>query len=82
MGDATGISWCHHTHPHTESGKDSWALSLRDQCASAGVPFHFKQAGNVLAREWGCESRTGHVASEWPEPFPQEFPAEPSEVSA
>jgi len=25
-----------------------WARSLRDQCASAGVPFHFKQWGEWL----------------------------------
>lgn len=37
-----------------ESGPDSrpllpaWAYQLRDQCAEAGVPFHFKQWG-----EWG-----------------------------
>ncbi|MGW4488407.1 DUF5131 family protein [Amycolatopsis sp. NPDC004368] len=30
----------------------SWARSLRDQCASAGVPFLFKQWG-----EWGLEPR-------------------------
>jgi protein gp37 len=28
----------------------SWARSLRDQCAEAQVPFHFKQWGAVLAR--------------------------------
>lgn len=32
------------THP-------GWFLSLRDQCAAAGVPFHFKQWG-----EWGMPS--------------------------
>ena len=37
-----------------ESGKGArpmhpdWARSLRDQCASAGVPFHFKQWGEWL----------------------------------
>lgn len=37
-----------------ESGKDArpmdaaWATSLRDQCAAAGVPFHFKQWGEWL----------------------------------
>lgn len=37
-----------------ESGADArflrpeWAQSLRDQCASAGVPFHFKQWGEWL----------------------------------
>jgi hypothetical protein len=31
-----------------------WARSLRDQCASAGVPFFFKQWG-----EWGPIVSTG-----------------------
>jgi protein gp37 len=63
-----------------ESGRNprpmhpDWARQLRDQCAAHGIPYFFKQAGNALAREWGCESRTGHVASEWPEPFPREYP--------
>ncbi|MGE4293314.1 MAG: phage Gp37/Gp68 family protein [Desulfovibrio sp.] len=28
-----------------------WARSLRDQCAAAGVPFHFKQWGKYLPRD-------------------------------
>lgn len=32
----------------------AWFRSLRDQCAAAGVPFHFKQWG-----EWVSESETG-----------------------
>lgn len=32
-----------------------WVRSLRNQCASTGVAFHFKQAGSVLAREWGMQ---------------------------
>lgn len=51
-----------------------WARGLRDQCAHAGVPFFFKQAGAVLARDWGCSDRKGHNPSEWPEPFPREYP--------
>lgn len=63
-----------------ESGPDarpmrpSWAQSLRDQCQTAGVPFFMKQAGAVLAREWGCSDRKGHNPDEWPEFFPREFP--------
>jgi protein gp37 len=40
-----------------ESGKGArpmhpdWARSLRDQCAAAGVPFHFKQWGNWVPPE-------------------------------
>ncbi|WKW86688.1 hypothetical protein SEA_KARHDO_62 [Mycobacterium phage Karhdo] len=50
-----------------------WARSLRDQCQAAGVPFLFKQAGSVLAREWGCKGK-GTDPAEWPEPFPREYP--------
>ena len=32
--------------PHARPMHPDWAISLRDQCAAAGVPFHFKQ--------WGC----------------------------
>ena len=51
----------------------AWARSLRDQCQAAGVPFHFKQAGSVLAREWGCTGK-GTDPDEWPESFPREYP--------
>lgn len=51
-----------------------WARSIRDDCAAAEVPFFFKQAGEVLAREWGCASTKGGDPAEWPEPFPREFP--------
>lgn len=51
----------------------AWARSLRDQCQDAGVPFHFKQAGSVLAREWGCTGK-GTDPDEWPESFPREYP--------
>lgn len=51
-----------------------WARGLRDQCQVAEVPFFFKQAGAVLAREWGCSDRKGHTPAEWPETFPREYP--------
>jgi protein gp37 len=35
-----------------------WARSLRDQCAAAGVPFHFKQWG-----EWRGLERLGKAAA-------------------
>lgn len=50
-----------------------WARSLRDQCASTGVPFHMKQTGAVLAKEWGATGKGGDPA-EWPEEFPREYP--------
>lgn len=50
-----------------------WARGLRDRCAESGMAFHFKQAGSVLAKEWGCSSKGGN-ADEWPELFPREYP--------
>lgn len=50
-----------------------WARSLRDQCEAADVPFFMKQAGTVLAKEWGCSDRKGHDPAEWPETFPREY---------
>lgn len=50
-----------------------WARSLRDQCARAGIPFHFKQGGSVLGRQWGGHAKGGDPA-DWPEPFPREYP--------
>lgn len=52
-----------------------WARTLRDECAEADVPFLFKQAGSVLAREWGCKHKKGGDSAEWPEPFPREYPS-------
>ena len=50
-----------------------WARSLRDQCADTGTAFFMKQAGTVLAKEWGARGK-GEDPTEWPEPFPQEYP--------
>lgn len=50
-----------------------WARSLRDQCAAANVAFMFKQAGSVLAREWGAKGKGGDPDG-WPEPFPRQYP--------
>ena len=60
--------------PNSRPMQAAWAQSLRDQCREARVPFFFKQAGEVLAREWGCADRKGHDPDSWPEPFPREFP--------
>lgn len=58
-----------------------WARTTHDQCAAARVAFHFKQAGAVLAREWGCKSRAGSDPAEWPETFPREYPNGASDVA-
>lgn len=47
----------------------AWALSLLEQCQAAGVPVFLKQAGEVLARDWGCRDRLGGNPDEWPEAF-------------
>lgn len=50
-----------------------WARSLERESARAGVPYYFKQAGAVLAAEWGIKGK-GNKPAEWPEEFPREFP--------
>lgn len=59
--------------PGARPMRPEWARSLRDQCSESGVPFLFKQAGSVLAREWGAKGKGGDPA-EWPESFPREYP--------
>lgn len=44
-----------------ESGRDArplnldWVRSLRDQCRTGGVPFHFKQIGGLRPTSNGCQ---------------------------
>lgn len=64
-----------------ESGKDprkseaQWATDSLAACRQLGAKFFFKQAGNALAREWGCQDKAGKDPAEWPEQFRvQEFP--------
>ena len=59
--------------PRARPMHPTWVLWLRDQCVGTGVAFHFKQAGNVLAKEWGCTGK-GTDPAEWPETFPREYP--------
>jgi protein gp37 len=52
-----------------------WAADTRDQCHAYRRKFFFKQAGVVLAREWGCQNKEGKSPEEWPDEFRvQEFP--------
>lgn len=52
-----------------------WALDTLGQCREFGRAFFNKQAGEHLAREWGCKDRAGKVPSEWPVEFQvQQFP--------
>jgi protein gp37 len=51
-----------------------WARLLRDECGDHDVAFFMKQAGAILAKEWGCTDRKGHNPDEWPDEFPREMP--------
>lgn len=52
-----------------------WAASTLIQCRSEGAAFFNKQAGSLLAREWGCENKEGKIPDEWPAEYRvQEFP--------
>lgn len=71
-----------------DSGSDrkadaQWALNTLQQCHSRGfygdgnpaVAFFNKQAGDQLAREWGCSDKSGKIPTEWPLQFQvQQFP--------
>jgi protein gp37 len=48
--DLTGIDWVivgGESGKHARPMHPDWARSLRDQCAAAGVAFHFKQWGEI-----------------------------------
>lgn len=58
-----------------------WALAIRFLCADLRVPFFFKQAGNLLAREWGM----GGKGEDW-DSLPvdlavREYPTDPTPVA-
>lgn len=49
---SSGLDWVvvgGESGPGARSMQPGWALSLRDQCAQAGVPFFFKQWGESVA---------------------------------
>ena len=56
--DLTGIDW---VIVGGESGRGArpmcpeWAISIRDQCRAAGIPFFFKQWGGVWKKKAGRE---------------------------
>jgi hypothetical protein len=54
--------------------KEPWVTSIRDQCASAGVPFFFKQWGGVRKAEAGRELG-GKTYDELPARKPAPAPA-------
>ena len=56
--DLTGLGWVilgGESGPGARPMEESWALSLRDQCARARVPFFFKQWGGVQKSKRGRE---------------------------
>ncbi len=66
--DLRGISWCivgGESQRGARAMKPEWAREIRDQCLAAGVAFHFKQTGVVLAKELGI-SRAGSSFIEIP----------------
>ncbi|HVA90806.1 MAG TPA: phage Gp37/Gp68 family protein [Chloroflexota bacterium] len=76
---ATRVDWViagGESGPHARPMDPHWARSLHEQCRSARVSFFFKQAGEALARTWGCTDRKGAIPLEWPEAFRiQDYPA-------
>ena len=51
-----GISWVivgGESGPGARPMQESWVLSIREQCADAGVPFFFKQWGGVRKKDAG-----------------------------
>ena len=61
--DLTGIHWVivgGESGPAARPMRKEWVLQIRDQCASAGVPFFFKQWGGVNKKHTGraLEGRT------------------------
>lgn len=55
--------------------KPEWIRSIREQCLTHGVAYHFKQKGEALARAMGCKDKAGKDPSEWPAEYRvQEYP--------
>lgn len=75
---AAGIHWVivgGESGPGARPMWAEWAWSILEQCSRDGVAVFFKQAGAVLAREWGCAERFGRNLDEWPASFRiQQFP--------
>lgn len=70
--DVAGLDW---VIVGGESGagarpmRPEWVRQCLKSCIQADVAFFFKQAGNVLAREWKCSDSKGTIPEEWPEEF-------------
>lgn len=67
--DLTGIGWVivgGESQPGARPMHPAWARDLRDRCQEAGIPFHFKQLGAVLARELGASDTSGSKPEDHP----------------
>ena len=79
-----GIHWVivgGESGPGSRAMLPEWATDIRNQCEGSGVPFFFKQAGAVLAKEWGVSGK-GHDADDWPIELPRAYPIPVSERAA
>jgi len=78
LADDARIAWLivgGESGPGARGMDPDWADDLRRQCASACVPFFFKQAGAILARTWRCTDPKGEKPAEWPAAFRvQDYP--------
>jgi len=75
--DLTGIDWVilgGESGPGARPMKREWALSIRDQCRTATIPFFFKQWGGVRKKILGREL-DGTTYDEFPELQRSEPPA-------
>ena len=52
--------------PGARPMEEAWVRDGVRQCAAAGVACYVKQAGNVLARQWGCSDGKGDIIGEFP----------------
>jgi protein gp37 len=68
--DVAGIDWViagGESGPGHRPVRAEWLADLRDRCASAGVPFFFKQWGGARPKSGGREL-DGRTWDEWPVP--------------
>lgn len=75
--DLAGIDWVivgGESGPGARPMEERWVLSIRDQCAAAGVPFFFKQWGGVIKSRKGRQLQ-GRTYDEYPDIVPAPPPA-------
>jgi protein gp37 len=68
LGGVDGIIVGGESGPNARPMHPDWARSLRDQCAAAEVPFHFKQWGEWLALDgprWPSIDQTRNGSEVW-----------------